>query len=147
VLEGRHEDYGNIPSVSPALSSASYVFGRYYRYRVVPSEYGQESSRLSRYFHQKPVPLEKDFNQIRRRIRISSQVPSADAKSWTKFTSNSSGIENIQIICLHSSHKYFSRFQIPTNEHRSKTSKFFTSNYNLSFNSFSLSVMTSATSR
>ena len=57
LLEGRHEDYAHLPSASPALSSASYLFGtrfqppsspRRIEKRPLPALNPSSSSRLTK---------------------------------------------------------------------------------------------------
>ncbi len=79
LLEGRHEDYAYIVSASPALSSASYLFGNRYQRRSHLNDYGRP---LSRYSHRRPLNAEKFNSPARNTNDLKPHLPSTERKKW-----------------------------------------------------------------
>jgi len=97
LLEGRHEDYANIPCASPTLSSSSYVFGNRRPSRSNHDDNNLSPTRIPQNYGRKPMRGGKHYSPTNAHD-ILSHPPSSGRHSWTKYTQIGSGnLNSIQI--------------------------------------------------
>ncbi|CAF2884065.1 unnamed protein product [Rotaria sp. Silwood2] len=86
LLEGRHEDYAYLPCASPALSSASYIFGNRNQNHSNYDDDGQSATKFAQNYNRKPIRGGKNYPPAINANDSLYHVPSSGRQSWTKFT-------------------------------------------------------------
>jgi hypothetical protein len=84
LLEGRHEDYANIPCASATPSTASYVFGNRAQSRFNQDDNELSPTRNQQNYHRRPIRGGKHYPPALNANDSSSHMPTSGRQSWTK---------------------------------------------------------------